>query len=132
MGVSHAIGMGFSHSVFDGFGAGQFFRALTELASRLVEPSVKPVWERERLVRRGSLEVEPVDDDHKASLAASPYLPTNNVQDEFFNVDGESIKRLKMSLLKELSESEALISESFNFTTVEALGAYVWRSKFTA
>ncbi|KAM7496387.1 hypothetical protein LguiA_020801 [Lonicera macranthoides] len=124
------IGMGLSHSVCDGFGAAQFFQALAELASGSVEPSVKPVWERERLLGKASLDPLklPVD---KASLAASPYLPANNVQHEFFNVDGDSIKRLKLSLLKELSESEAL-SEGFSFTTVEALGAYVWRAKFRA
>ncbi|KAM7501741.1 hypothetical protein LguiB_000645 [Lonicera macranthoides] len=122
--------MGLSHSVCDGFGAAQFFRALAELASGSVEPSVKPVWERERLMGKASLDPLklPVD---KASLAASPYLPANNVQHEFFNVDGDSVKRLKLSLLKELSESEAL-SEGFRFTTVEALGAYVWRAKFRA
>jgi len=41
------IGMGLSHSVCDGFGAAQFFRALAELACGKSEPTVKPVWERE-------------------------------------------------------------------------------------
>ncbi|GLT28837.1 hypothetical protein SLA2020_037410 [Shorea laevis] len=45
-----AVGMTLSHSVCDGVGAAQFFRALTELASGKSEPPIKPVWERERLV----------------------------------------------------------------------------------
>ncbi|GMY10481.1 spermidine coumaroyl-CoA acyltransferase-like [Fagus crenata] len=67
------IGMGMSHSVCDGFGATQFFRALAELASGKSEPSVKPVWERERLV------VTPIEEPlkflvDKSSLATSPYI----------------------------------------------------------
>lgn len=48
------IGMGLSHSVCDGFGAAQFYKAMAELASGKSEPTVKPVWERERLVGAAS------------------------------------------------------------------------------
>ncbi|KAG4398592.1 hypothetical protein GLYMA_08G071401v4 [Glycine max] len=42
--------VGCSHAVCDGTGLSQFLRAVAELASGKAEPSVKPVWERERLV----------------------------------------------------------------------------------
>uniref|UniRef100_A0A2N9GK54 Uncharacterized protein n=1 Tax=Fagus sylvatica TaxID=28930 RepID=A0A2N9GK54_FAGSY len=123
------IGMGMSHSVCDGFGAAQFFRALAELASGKSEPSVKPVWERERLV------VTPIEEPlkflvDKSSLATSPYIPTTDLLHECFHVSSESIKRLKKSLMEECGSE----SENFNesFTTLEVLGAYVWRSRFRA
>ncbi|KAE8722747.1 RNA-directed DNA methylation 4, putative isoform 1 [Hibiscus syriacus] len=46
------VALSLSHSVCDGFGAAQFFQALTELASGKNEPSVKPVWERQLLVAK--------------------------------------------------------------------------------
>ncbi|CBI15856.3 unnamed protein product, partial [Vitis vinifera] len=94
------IGMGISHSVCDGFGAAQFFRALAELASGKSEPTVKPVWERERLVgtpRKNPFQI-PIDE---ASLATSPHLPPTEIVHDCFNVNSESIKRLKTSLMKQ-------------------------------
>ncbi|KAF2296874.1 hypothetical protein GH714_010726 [Hevea brasiliensis] len=73
------IGMGLSHSVCDGFGASQFFRAMAEFASGKTEPTLKPVWERERL---------------------------------------------------ELRDENGVTKESFS--TLEVLGAYIWRSRFRA
>ncbi|BAT88271.1 hypothetical protein VIGAN_05172800 [Vigna angularis var. angularis] len=119
------LGMGLSHSVCDGFGASQFFRALAELACGKSEPSVKPVWERERLM--GTLLKEqlqfPIDE---TSRAVSPFWPTNEISHECFNFNAKSIQRLKMELMKESVD----VKESF--TTVETLGAYVWRSRARA
>jgi hypothetical protein len=122
------IGMGLSHSVCDGFGASQLFRALAELASGKSEPLVKPVWERERLVAKstqGPLQ-SPVD---KNSLASSPFFITNDILHECFFVKAETIKRLKMSLMKECGDHEEMKG---SFTTIEVLGAYIWRSRFRA
>lgn len=120
------IGMGLSHSVCDGYGAAQFYRAMAELASGKSEPTVKPVWERERLVGTASKDpmLPPID---MSSLANSPYLPSTVVAHESFYLTGETIGRLKMSLLEELEKTE-----KENFTTVEILGAYVWRSRSRA
>ncbi|KAE8039375.1 hypothetical protein FH972_011794 [Carpinus fangiana] len=69
--------MSLSHSVCDGSGAAQFFQALAELASGKSEPSVKPVWERERERLMGSA---PTDEPPQfPSLAISPYLPTTDI-----------------------------------------------------
>ena len=121
------IGMGISHSVCDGFGAAQFFRALAELASGKSEPTVKPVWERERLVgtpRKTPFQI-PIDE---ASLATSPHLPPTEIVHDCFNVNSESIKRLKTSLMKQCGDE----APKEGFTTIEALSAYVWRSRFRA
>ncbi|CAK8576325.1 unnamed protein product [Lathyrus sativus] len=127
------IGMGLSHSVCDGFGASKFYRALLEFASGKNEPSVKPVWERERLtVKKTTFKEEPfkflIDE---TSLATSPFLPTKEISHECFNLNSETIKRLKMKLIKKV-DSDNVMKESFTITTVEALGAYVWRSKVRA
>ncbi|QCD77858.1 shikimate O-hydroxycinnamoyltransferase [Vigna unguiculata] len=119
------IGMGLSHSVCDGFGASQFFRALAELACGKSEPSVKPVWERERLV--GTLLKEPLQFPiDETSRAVSPFWPSDEISHECFNFNAKSIERLKMELMKESDD----VKESL--TTVETLGAYVWRSRARA
>lgn len=123
------IGMGLSHSVCDGTGAAQFFRAMAELASGKTEPSVKPVWERERLAGKPSGDPITLLAD-AASMAASPYWPTTDLVHGLFNITSDGLSKLKNSLTKEI-ENETL-DESFSFTTIEALGAYVWRSRIRA
>lgn len=123
------IGMGLSHSVCDGFGASQFFRGLAELASGKTEPSVKPVWERHRLLAvKPNLEFP----FNMASLATSPYLPATELVNECFNVNFDTITRLRLRLMKESSTEYNNHGKSTNFTTVEVLGAYVWRSRLRA
>ena len=95
------IGMGLSHSVCEGFGAAQFFQALVELASEKSELSVKPVWERERLVATPTKEPFQLMFPDGPSLATSPYMPTIDLLHECFHVSSESIKRIKMSLTEE-------------------------------
>ncbi|MED6218947.1 hypothetical protein PIB30_031287 [Stylosanthes scabra] len=122
------IGLCTSHAVFDGNGASQFFQALAELASGKSEPSVKPVWERERL--NGSITEHPLQSPMDNILdAVSPYSSTTTLVHECFKVDIESIKRLKMSLSKKVSDYSL---EGESFTSFEALGAYVWRSRTRA
>ncbi|XP_047165627.1 spermidine coumaroyl-CoA acyltransferase-like [Vigna umbellata] len=119
------IGMGMLHTIGDGIGASQILKAIIELARGKSEPSVKPVWERERL--KGSITKQPLlfDSVDEASAAVSPFLPTEILVQECIKVNSESIRRLKMSLMKESGENE-------NFTTFESLAAYVWRSKSRA
>ncbi|KAL7247213.1 hypothetical protein ACSBR2_002182 [Camellia fascicularis] len=138
------IGLGLSHSVCDGFGASQFFRAMAELASGKTEPSVKPVWERERLAGVPSNVLDQIQSlvpEHKASLATSPYLLTTDVVHECFDVKAECITKLKMGLMKENESITKLLMGLMNetsengvlnesFTTTEALAAYIWRSRF--
>ncbi|PON37936.1 Transferase [Trema orientale] len=113
------IGFGISHMVADGFGAAQIFKALAEL-SKGKELSVKPVWERERLV--GTPIKEPLKVD-KCPPATSPYGMSSDIEDEIFYVKSESIKRLK---------EEILSSGSGNITTFEILAAFVWRARLRA
>ncbi|XP_065880976.1 inactive tetrahydroanabasine acetyltransferase pauper allele-like [Euphorbia lathyris] len=112
----------------------QFFTAMAELASGKIEPTVKPVWERDRLVVSKTDQIQHPDDVQLPfkfnfdELAKSPYLPTSEIVHQCFNVNSEAIKHLKQKLVK-VSESKNL---KLSFTTIEALGAYIWRSRFRA
>ncbi|OMO82954.1 Transferase [Corchorus capsularis] len=64
------IAMSLSHSICDGFGASQFFRALVEIASGKSEPSVKPVWKRELLVAKPVDEIPPFFVDMNSAAIA--------------------------------------------------------------
>ncbi|OMO82955.1 Transferase [Corchorus capsularis] len=117
------VAMGMAHSVFDGFGAAQIYRALTEIASKKIsEPSVRPVWQRERLMAKPAQEIVPETLllDRNIALATSPYMLTMDIVHKYFNITAESIKRLKM------------MSEDQNASSFEVLGAYIWRSKCRA
>lgn len=113
-----AIGYGMSHSVCDGFGAVQFFRAMAELSRGKTEPTVKPIWERERLVGNPRKE-PPTDLVDRGSLAISPHLPTSDIVHECLSITTKGVKRLKEA-------------SNLNFTTVEVVGAFIWRARFRA
>ncbi|XP_047320935.1 spermidine sinapoyl-CoA acyltransferase-like [Impatiens glandulifera] len=122
------IGMSILHSIVDVFGAAQFFKALAELAGGKVEPSVIPVWERERLI------VNIMPDEEKAvcnnnnnnsqpnNLPESQHLSSELIN-ECVDISSDGIKRLKLKLATELGD---------NVTTFEALSSYIWRSRFKA
>ncbi|GMN23447.1 hypothetical protein TIFTF001_000133 [Ficus carica] len=113
-----AIGFGISHSVCDGFGVAQFFRAMAELSRGLNEPMVKPVWERERLVGNPTKDLLPPFVD-KGGLAISPQVPTSDeIVHECLSITSEGVKRLKEA------------SNNLNLTTIEVVGAFVWRARF--
>lgn len=131
------IGMGLSHSVCDGFGAAQFFRAMAEIACGKDEPLLKPVWEREILVGKACSGQDPFDFIDKTSLATSPFLPaTDSISHQCFNVDAESIRLLKKRFAEEAARHDddggggESLAEAF--TTLEVLAAYVWRSRIRA
>ncbi|KAL3498524.1 hypothetical protein ACH5RR_041256 [Cinchona calisaya] len=134
------IGMGISHVLIDGFGAGMFFRTMTELASGKSEPTIKPVWKREILVGNGNhcYDHQDINDSivKKPSFVTSQFLPTNEISLAIFDVDDESIRNLKKQMVQELYSvadgDEENINQQQIFTTIEALGAYIWRSRYRA
>ncbi|KAM6597535.1 hypothetical protein CsatA_008059 [Cannabis sativa] len=114
------IGFGISHMVSDGFGAAQIFKALAEL-SKGKELSVKPVWERERLV--GTPIKEPLK-LNTCPPAKSPYMPSSDIVDEIFYLKSDTMKRLKEEIINGGSPS--------NVTTFEILAAFVWKARLRA
>ncbi|ESQ45860.1 hypothetical protein EUTSA_v10011145mg [Eutrema salsugineum] len=127
------IGMAHSHSVCDGVGMAQFFRGMIELASGQKEPSVIPVWDRERLTYNGKLE-DPVD---LPNIVSS--LCTDDMVREILNITPEDIMKLK----KTIAEDEQITNENENenenenkkkvvVTTLEIIAAHVWRARCRA
>ncbi|KAJ4899344.1 Spermidine coumaroyl CoA acyltransferase [Raphanus sativus] len=113
------IGTALTHVVCDGFGVAQIIHALTEFAAGKSEPSVVPVWQRERLVGKIDSEPAKVPGGHIASLlATSPYMPTSDL--------AVNIKRLKDSLMRECEFPEEC------FTTYEVLSSCIWKARSRA
>ncbi|XP_010452655.2 PREDICTED: spermidine sinapoyl-CoA acyltransferase-like [Camelina sativa] len=118
-----------SHSLCDGFGASQFFKALTELAEGKKQPSIIPVWDRHCLTPNNFSVTGQVEQGQAPKLvnfeeacspvAISPYTPSNDMVCEILNVTSEEITQLK-----EKVEGEV--------TTLEILAAHVWRSRCRA
>ncbi|XP_015874709.3 spermidine coumaroyl-CoA acyltransferase [Ziziphus jujuba] len=125
------IGLCLSHSICDGPGTGQFLKAMSEFTMGKMEPTLKPVWDRERLTGK-TIEAVPLNstEGEAFSSATSPYLPTSELLHDCAYLTSESIKRLKMKLMKEIVDSNEVPSESF--TTVEVLGGFIWRARARA
>ncbi|VVB11121.1 unnamed protein product [Arabis nemorensis] len=121
------IGTALTHAVCDGYGVAQIIHALTELAGGKTEPSVKPVWQRERLVGKFDNEPAKVPGGHIASLlATSPYMPTTDIVTEIINIPAGNIKRLKDCLMRECEFPKD------SFTTYEVISSYVWKLRSRA
>ncbi|XP_013598902.1 PREDICTED: spermidine coumaroyl CoA acyltransferase-like [Brassica oleracea var. oleracea] len=121
------IGTALTHVVCDGFGVAQIIHALTELATGKSEPSVVPVWQRERLVGKIDNEPAKVPGGHIASLlATSPYMPTTDLVTEIINIQSVNIKRLKDTLMRECEFPEEC------FTTYEVLSSCIWKARSRA
>jgi len=64
------------HSVCDGVGACQFLKAIMEFARGKTEPSVKPVWERDRL--KGSITKNPLQIDFLDECLSCSFTLSSN------------------------------------------------------
>ncbi|KAK7306577.1 hypothetical protein VNO77_44526 [Canavalia gladiata] len=121
------LGAAMHHSLCDGMGGSLFFNAVAELARGATRIMLDPVWERERLL--GPRDPPRVDSPlipeflrlEKGFLAYQQDI--GEVGRECFHVRDVCLDRFKKSLLEQ---------SGFNFTTFEALGAYIWRSKVRA
>ncbi|VVB04554.1 unnamed protein product [Arabis nemorensis] len=121
------IGMAHSHSVCDGVGVAQFFRAMIELASGKTQPTVIPVWDRERLTFNGEL-----GDVVDFRNGVSSYPCTNHVMvREIMNITSEDILKLKKTFV----EDEQISNDNEKkvvVTTFEILAAHLWRARSRA
>ncbi|KFK25100.1 hypothetical protein AALP_AA8G066300 [Arabis alpina] len=123
------IGTALSHSLCDGFGACQFFKALTEFAAGKAEPSIVPAWDRHCLTSNnfnlnGQVEEEQAPKlidfvEACSNVATSPYTPTNDMVCEILNITSQDITQLKKTISEEV-------------TTLEILAAHVWKARCLA
>ncbi|XP_009140935.1 spermidine coumaroyl-CoA acyltransferase [Brassica rapa] len=125
------IGMAHSHSVADGVGAAQFFRAMIELASGKTQPSVIPVWERERLTFNGDIGGVVDFPEAGSFIATSANTLTGDMAREILNITSEDIMKLK----KTIANDEQITNENEEkvvVTTLEIIAAQVWRARCRA
>lgn len=120
----YTVGAAIHHALGDGLGLTQFFNVAAEFARGATRIKTEPVWDREKLlsprnppridspVIREFLHLEKGFEPYKQDIGP--------VVRECFHVRDESLDRFKNSLLEQ---------SGLNFTTFEALGAYIWRSK---
>ncbi|CAH8312828.1 unnamed protein product [Eruca vesicaria subsp. sativa] len=118
-----------SHSLCDGFGASQFFKAFTEFAAGKTQPSVIPVWDRHCLTSNnfninGQVEEEQAPKlidfgEACSSVATSPYTPTNDMVCKILTITSQDITQLKENVTEDV-------------TTLEILAAHVWRARCKA
>lgn len=118
------LGAAIHHSLCDGLGATLFFGAAAELARGATRVTVDPVWNRAKLLGlRDPTRVDsPVIREFlQLEKGFSPYKQNiGPVVRSCFHVRDECLERFKRSLFEQ---------SGLNFTTFEALGAYIWRSK---
>lgn len=118
------FGTAVHHAMCDGMGSTLFFHAMAEIARGGNEMKVEPVWNRSSLLGpRNPPRVEfPVHEFLSLDKDLSPYLESGKpAVRECFEVKDEWLDRLK-GFLNEQS--------GLNFTTFEALGAFIWRAKY--
>ena len=118
------LGAAMHHALCDGMGGSLFFNAVAELARGSTRITVDPLWDREVLLGpRDPPRVESPMIGEFLSLEKGllPYQEdVGGVVRECFHVKDECLEGFKRSLFEQ---------SGLNFTTFEALGAYIWRSK---
>ncbi|KAI4296869.1 hypothetical protein L6164_036789 [Bauhinia variegata] len=121
------LGAAIQHSLCDGLGASLFFNAMADLARGATRINLKPVWERDRLLGPRDpprVEAPVIREFLHLDKEFLPYKQeTGPIVRACFEVKDEWVERFKRSLLEQCG---------LNFTTFEALGAYIWRSKVKA
>ncbi|TVU35950.1 hypothetical protein EJB05_17857, partial [Eragrostis curvula] len=87
-----AVGICFSHLVFDGQGAAQFLKTVGEMA-RGSEPSIKPVWARDA-----------IPNPPKPPLGPPPSFTAFNFEKSVVEISLDSIKRVKDQVASETNQ----------------------------
>ncbi|XP_045804236.1 spermidine sinapoyl-CoA acyltransferase [Trifolium pratense] len=125
------LGAAIHHSLCDGMGGTLFFNSVAELARGMTRITVEPVWDREKLL--GPRDVPRVDSPlvreflsldkdflvYKEDISGGVSVSVR----ECFHVRDECLEEFKRLLVDQ---------SGVKFTTFEALGAYIWRSKIKA
>nr|GMD26106.1 spermidine coumaroyl-CoA acyltransferase [Ipomoea batatas] len=119
------MGTAVHHAMCDGMGATLFFNAMAEVARG--EPfTVEPAWNRAGLLGpRNPPRIDfPVDQFLSLDKDSVPYAHSGKpAAREFFEMKDEWLDRLKATLHQQSGS---------NYTTFEALGAFIWRASVKA
>ncbi|KAE8806004.1 3'-N-debenzoyl-2'-deoxytaxol N-benzoyltransferase [Hordeum vulgare] len=98
-----AVGISFSHAVFDGQGAAQFLTAVGELARGLQVPSVTPVWHRDAVPDPPS--------------PPPPQLTEFRLVAQVADISAESIARVKDEFNQAAATSTGEVCSTFDAVT---------------
>ena len=98
-----AVGIRFSHAVFDGHGAAQFLTAVGELARGLQVPSVTPVWDRDAIPDPPS--------------PPPPQLTEFRLVTQVADISAESIARVKDEFKQASAASAGEVCSTFDAVT---------------
>ncbi|KAJ8478293.1 hypothetical protein OPV22_022020 [Ensete ventricosum] len=107
-----AVGIRFNHTVFDGFGAAQFSKAVAELARGHACPLVKPVWCRKA-----------IPSPPKLSRRHAPSPAAIHFETSVFDISSDQINALKNQFCRETSQK---------CSTFDVVTAILWQCRTRA
>ncbi|WOL15046.1 hypothetical protein Cni_G23827 [Canna indica] len=107
-----AVTIRFNHAIFDGIGAGQFFKAVGEMARDLPRPTISPIWCREAIPK-----------PPKLSPGDLPLSPPPKFVEVTYDIPLHSINLIKNQYTKETGRT---------CSTFDIAAAVLWRSRTRA
>ncbi|KAK4275927.1 hypothetical protein QN277_018937 [Acacia crassicarpa] len=114
------FGLRMNHSMSDGPGIAQFINALAEIAKGATEPSIQPVWHRERLNARDSPNITCTH--HEYDEVVGKPIPSTNIVHRSFFFGPTEISSLRTLLPQNLTQS----------TSFDLVTAYLWQCRTKA
>lgn len=122
----YVLGTALHHAMCDGMGATLFFNTMAELARGETRIKFKPVWDRTTLLGpRDPPRIEfPIEEVLSLDKEFSPYAAEDEpVIRQCFEVKEKWLDLLKAFLVQQSGS---------NYTSFEALGAFLWRARVKA
>lgn len=97
------VGLISVHTIADGLGAGQFIKAIGEIARGLPKPTVKPIWDRDLIPNPPKLiGLPPVFPSYKLQYAAVDFSATSirQLKADHFRATGQHCSAFDVSIAK--------------------------------
>lgn len=105
------VGIKFNHTIFDGIGAAQFIKAVSEKARGLVEPTIKPIWCRD--------------------LIPSPLNPTNQPRTSATFKFERHVADVSLICINQLKQ-KFMIETGRKCSAFEVVAAMIWQCRTRA
>lgn len=115
-----AIGFRTSHCIFDAIGVGQFLLAISEMGKGLAQPTVIPVWSREKFPGPANFQPEIIP---QLKPTPPPLPPALKLEHCTMDVSLEATDRLKNSFAKATGKT---------CTAFDILTAMIWQCRTRA
>ncbi|KAH9290587.1 hypothetical protein KI387_034704 [Taxus chinensis] len=109
------VGLSLDHTICDGRGAGQFFKAFADMARGEVKPSLEPIWNRELLKPEDLICLQ----FYYFESMHPPPIVEETVQSSII-VNAETISNMKQYIMEECKES---------CSTFDVIAGLVWLAR---